>query len=202
MSISWDSLPNSRDAERVMLHNVINEYKEENEKLKEDNEKLKKLVYKSDPETGELTDVNRHSELVLNLAQISEIFEEEIKGFCLYNGECDFKDFLCIIQKARDNTDHITNLNFVIKCSEEEVTIQRNRATQIQHKLHQSQAENEKLKKVISDSLTRKVKTKSPGDVFDNATKKLDELHEQICQTETDYFKKLKEDPNWECGFK
>ena len=97
MSISWDSLPNSRDAERVMLHNVINEYKKENEKLKED---------------------------------------------------------------------------------------------------------NEKLKKIISDSLTRKVKTKSPGDVFDNATKKLDELHEQICQTETDYFKKLKEDPNWECGFK
>ena len=181
MSISWDSLPNSRDAERVMLHNVINEYKEENEKLKEDNEKLKKLVYKSDPETGELTDVNRHSELVLNLAQISEIFEEEIKGYCLYNGECDFKDFLCIIQKARDNTDHITNL---------------------QHKLHQSQAENEKLKKIISDSLTRKVKTKSPGDVFDNATKKLDELHEQICQTETDYFKELQKDPNWECGFK
>lgn len=133
MSISWDSLPNSRDAERVMLHNVINEYKKENEKLKEEHK--------------------------------------------------DFIDW--------DEEKYIQNLadhRFHLKKRKEEI--------------EKLKAENEKLKKIISDSLTRKVKTKSPGDVFDNATKKLDELHEQICQTETNIFKILKEDPNWECGFK
>ena len=155
MSISWDSLPNSRDAERAMLHSVINQYKVDNEKLtlqqksakimnetlddlikekidelqeenknlkeyikniqnlveseisqlKEDNEKLKEEIYTIDPETSEFTDIKKGEVLSQKLSDIYEIFEDETKGYCLYHGECEFEDFLCILQKSRDNAE-------------------------------------------------------------------------------------------------
>ena len=174
--------------EIAMLHNVINEYKKEIEKLKEEHKDFidwdeEEYIQNIADLKTEIKNIKKHQHGVFSVGknwnkQVNKDFKEENEKL-----------------KAREDM-----LKDVLKCSDEEVTIQRNRATQIKHKLHQSQAENEKLRKVISEYYT--VKTKSPGDVFDNATKKLDELHEQICQTETDYFKKLKEDPNWECGFK
>tara|TARA_R110000823_G_scaffold301545_4_gene422589 strand:- start:402 stop:815 length:414 start_codon:yes stop_codon:yes gene_type:complete len=132
--------------EIAMLHNVINEYKKEIEKLKEE-----------------------HKDFI-------DWDEEEY------------------IQNIADLKTEIKNIK---KHQHGVFSVGKNWNKQVNKDLKE---ENEKLRKVISEYYT--VKTKSPGDVFDNATKKLDELHEQICQTETDYFKKLKEDPNWECGFK
>ena len=98
-----------------LIKEKIDELQEENKNLKEDNEKLKEEIYTIDPETSEFTDIKKGEVLSQKLSDIYEIFEDETKGYCLYHGECEFEDFLCILQKSRDNAE-----KYELKSEEEE----------------------------------------------------------------------------------
>ena len=102
-----------------LIKEKIDELQEENSKLKAEVSNFKKgeswlklslkeareEIYEKDPETGENTDVKSLDIQSQKLSDIYEIFEDETKGYCLYHGECGFKDFLCILQKSRDNAE-------------------------------------------------------------------------------------------------
>ena len=132
------SIEKDKNKEISMLHNVIWNYAKESEKLKEQFNNIINLIKTADTDEK----INMLKELdTLEVEQVKDISKSHFNTMLECNEESD--DLLNQVGELTDeNTKlklEVENYKDVLKCSEEEVVIQRNRANKIQDKLHHSQ---------------------------------------------------------------